>query len=459
MDDMEVSRALKQFGEKTRSTNLAFKKTKLVKILRSQTSQTRVRGKPKKSRQNPFEFLIFEQKDDEFENIDENEFFALMNDIKFNNYPNSKKFANALIYFPEKTKQFLPKIYENIQNNREPFQGLFLFDNEEDLVSYLTRTSLFCGDKWQEHMDRYFSFYFNQEDKEKIELAKKETIRWTLKDFYNYINDNKNEISLHIYQYAYLLTHNDVDKSIKHCFIEEIMASLLQSVYKKVDALNKSQEDIEEYQKNIKELNEIKQQVDLLKNENTLLIKELKQKDKQINHIKLESEKKLNEKLAEYNKLKENMECNFTKKIEHFAEQIKNNERIYNKKLADIQNENEKLKKELNEIQLYIEYAFPANEDRSYEFAVVHCIETKLVSIIYPEVLFINVNEWSERFRTLPKDIHTIYIVREGLSNRQVGCIQKDAKAQSIETKMIFAGNEKALIENIAILKNDKGEM
>ena len=102
LDDKEVSSALKKFGERTRSNNLAFKKTLLLRILRNQTAQTRVRGKPKNNRQNPFEFLIYGYKLDMFENMDENDFFMLINDKRFD-LPNHMKFANALIYFPERT--------------------------------------------------------------------------------------------------------------------------------------------------------------------------------------------------------------------------------------------------------------------------------------------------------------------------------------------------------------------
>ena len=143
-------------------------------------------------------------------------------------------------------------------------------------------------------------------------------------------------------------------------------------------------------------------------------MKQLKQKEKEIRNIKIASEKVYKQELAKYDKT-----------------------------LTVIKNENEQLKEKLNQIQLYIKYIFPQNQDGTYEFAIVHSIETRLATIIYPEVLFIHVEEWPEKFETLPKDISRIYMVREGLTNRQIRTIKKDVEGKSIKIQMIFAGNEK----------------
>lgn len=428
MDDIEVSKSLSNFNEKTRSTNTAFKKSKLMKILRNQTSKTRVRGKPKRNIVNPFEFLIFGQKDNNFENIDEKDFFIMLDDKDLNDYPDYKKFANALIYFPERTGELLPKIDENIKNNRKPFQGLVHFDNQEEVVSYITRVSLFSGNEWQKGVENYFSRFFNEEDKEKIKVAKTEIATLTLENFYQHINDDKNDIPLYIYRYAYLLIHNDVDDLVRHCLIEGIMVGLLQIAHDKINVLNKSTEVFEEYSQITKEFDALRQQLDSLEQNNATLLKKLRRKEKEINEIKLVHEERFNKELAKHNK-----------------------------KLINIQNENIKLKEKLNKIELCMKYAFPKNEGRDYMFAVVHCIETRLVSTIYPEILFIHVEEWSNKFGSLPQDIGTVYITREGLTNRQIRDINKDAETQCIKTKMIFAGNEKKMIESIAILKNEQG--
>ncbi|MFY9296131.1 MAG: hypothetical protein WBI88_10425 [Caldicoprobacterales bacterium] len=427
MDDVEVNKSLKKFNESTRSTSTVLKKSKLMKILRNQTYQTRVRGKPKR-KMNPFEFLVFQQKDEQFEDIDEKEFFIMLNDAKLKDYPDHKKFANALIYFPEKTKQLLPKIEENIKNNRKPFEDLVHFNNQEELESYIAQVSIFSGEKWQENIEAYLSPFFDDKDKEKIEAIKDDVATWSLKELYEQVNNTKNEIPLYIYQYTYLLTHEDVNDSIKHCFIEEIMAALLQTFHKKINSLKDNEELLEKYSLISKEFETAKQQLSILDTENKELMKQLKQKEKEIRNIKIASEKVYKQELAKYDKT-----------------------------LTVIKNENEQLKEKLNQIQLYIKYIFPQNQDGTYEFAIVHSIETRLATIIYPEVLFIHVEEWPEKFETLPKDISRIYMVREGLTNRQIRTIKKDVEGKSIKIQMIFAGNEKDLIECVAILKKEQG--
>lgn len=197
-------------------------------------------------------------------------------------------------------------------------------------------------------------------------------------------------------------------------------------------------------QKGYEKINELNKRIDKAKNQSYA---------ENAEELKIVNEKKLKDQLGKYIQSKKEMEDKLKEEINNFKSKLDKVQKNYDSKLNCIQSENEELKKILNEIQQYKDYAFPKSEDKSFEFAVVHYIEIKLASIIYPEVLFIPAEEWVNNVQTFPQDVNTVYIAREGLTNRQIKYIEKDATKRRIKTKIISAGNEKDLIENIAILR------
>ena len=201
-----------------------------------------------------------------------------------------------------------------------------------------------------------------------------------------------------IYIFAFLITHEKISKEVKHCLIEDLSVELLNikslESEKVVQRLTAKQETIAEKDKALLEQAQI---------ELSVLKKEIKALKKQLDQQEIQG-KKDQEIVQQLQKGIEKGKTDCKTKLEGIKKD-------YDTKLAMLSVENKKLDEELNKLRFCLQYTFPQSSIETYDFIIVHkYAEMMLVENIYPEIKFININQWNDNKNNISQDIDTIYI-------------------------------------------------
>lgn len=438
-DDIEVNDILKFFNCNVRTKNLDFKKTKIKTIVRTNHTIRQSKGI-----QNPFTAILMRHKVEEWESLNEKEFFITLNkDI--NKIPDYVKFANLLIKYPDENK-YIELINDNINNKKYIFDFDFKFNNENEIIEYSSKLLNNLGESIFEDIKKYFLKAIKsnllKSTVENIDDIK----NWSIVDLFNKLEDN-NEDNNTFMKFEYIRTHNGVNKEILINLDFDILFYLV-SLFEK-ESMNGSKESLEE-------LREIKDKVNKLNDDYKKLSKAGKDKDKENKEIiqKLKSEVKANMKSEEeINKVKEQMDiqCNRNNFLAESVKDLKSKNDLLNSELKECREKIKTYTDKITSTELYYKYNFQLNEVDEKIFGVIYCMHIEVAKIIFGEVEFIHIDNWKKQISTIKK----LFIQREGVSTRELMNIKKYCiKNGIVIVDSISVHDEKKLIETISLIKN-----
>lgn len=430
-DEKEINRILKLFDFNIRSNNLDLKKMKIKTMIRTNQPYK----KSKKSILNPFTRILRGHKVDDWDCLSEKEFFITLNK-NIGEISDYVKFANLLLKYPDDKNKYIEMIESNRKNKKYAFDFNINFDSEKEITDYYSKLS---GN--QEYILNNIKKYFlralklnlfKMESEESIKDIKK----WDMSILYNSLKKD-NEAQNSIMKFDYLITHEDMDKSILNQFCIDICLYLI-SVFENscenvnTSALEKLQNKADRLQNEYKQIEkDYKDTCKKLKNE--ILINKVNKSEmrKYEEEIKKHSDKnsKLSEKINEINE-----------KVRSLTSQLK-----------EEKDNNKDLNKKITNTELYYEYSFPKCEATEKIFGFIYSMQIDVVKTIFGEVEFIYKDDWIKLIDKVKK----IYIQREGISTKELLKIKNYCAKQGIKVmKSVSIHDEKSLIESIAIIKN-----
>ncbi|BDR87834.1 hypothetical protein [Clostridium tetani] len=439
-DDVEVNKILKFFNCNVRTKNLDFKKTKIKTIVRTNHTIKQLKGI-----RNPFTAILIRHKVEEWECLNEKEFFITLNKHT-DQIPDYVKFANLLIKYPDKKEKYIELINKNIKNNKYMFDFNFDFNNEEEVIEYSSKLLNNLGDGVFDNIKKYFmkalKLNLLQSTVENIDDIK----NWSIMDLFNNLEED-NEANNTFMKFEYMRTHNDIDRDILTKLHLDIVFHLL-SLFES-ECINRGK-------KNLGELEKIKDETKKLNDEYKKLLKEGKKKDKENKEIiqKLKNEVKANMKSGEeLNRLKEQMDiqCSRNNFLFGSVKELKNKNSLLSNELKDCKERIKSYTDKITSTELYYKYSFQSNGINEKIFGLIHSTQIEVAKIIFGEVEFIYIDNWKKQIGNIKK----LFIQREGISTRELINIKKYCNKNGIKiVDTVSIHDEKKLIETISIIKN-----
>lgn len=439
-DDVEVNNVLKLFNCNVRTKNLNLKKMKIKTIVR--TNHTIKKSKKVK---NPFAAILIRHKVEEWECLNEKEFFITLNKDT-EKIPDYVKFANLLIKYPNEKEKYMELINENIRSNKYIFDFNFNFNNEEEIIEYSSKLLNNLGEGVFDNIKKYFMKALKS-NLLKLTIENIDDIKnWSIMDLFNNLKED-NEANNTFMKFEYMRTHTDVDKDILTKFHLDIVFYLL--FLFENECKNGRKESLEE-------LGKIKDKISKLNDDYKKLLKEGKEKDKENKEIiqKLKNEVKVNMKSEEeLNKLKEQMDiqCSKNNFLLGSVNELKNKNNLLNNELKNCKEKIKTYGDKITSTKLYYKYNFQSNEINEKTFGLIHSTHIEVAKIIFGEVEFIHIDNWKKQISNIKK----LFIQREGISTRELINIKKYCNKNGIEiVDTVSIHDEKKLIETISIIKN-----
>ncbi|MBV7276435.1 hypothetical protein I6U48_26500 [Clostridium sp. PL3] len=439
-DDVEINNILKFFNCNVRTKNLELKKTKIKTIVR--TNHTL---KQSKGIKNPFTAILMRHKVEEWEDLNEKEFFITLNKDT-DKIPDYVKFANLLIKYPNDKEKYIELINENIKDDKYMFNFNMSFNNEEEVVEYSSKLLNNSGDGILNSIKKYFLKALKC-NLLKSTVANIDDIKnWSVMDLYNNLEED-NEPNNTFMKFEYIRTHNNIEKDILNKIHLDIMFHLL-------DLFDSQFTD--ESKKDLAELGELKDKINKLQDTYKKLLKKSKDKDKENKEIiqKLKNEVKANmESEEELNKLKEQMDiqCSRNDFLVKSVKELKNKNDLLNNELKDCKEKIKTYTDKITSTELYYKYNFQSNGINEKIFGLIHSTHIEVAKIIFGEVEFIHIDNWEKQINNVKK----LFIQREGVSTRELINIKKYCNKNGIEIiNTVSIHDEKKLIETISVIKN-----
>lgn len=382
-----------------------------------------------------FNKFIIQNKDEDLSELTENEYLMFLRYFSSKNYPNHKKFINFLIYFPEKSGEMLPKISENIKQNKNVFDFDIFFD-ESDLVDYLNKI-FNCFDK--KHIANMIDFTLVSAhetgliDLESIDVE--EVKKYNLDDLLKKLESLNLEEEL-LHKYWYMKTHK-IEEPLYSQFLLNIYSNFVGLF---IPFLKKAN-DVEDYKKVVEEKNK-------LKSENEKLEKSLR-RYKNVSE-KLEKSIKNNQELQkDIEKKQKQISANNTNIIK-----IESKNKQSMKDYEEVKELSEKYQIEIKNLNLCFDMF--ANDLYNKNIAIVSAFNREKIKILHDnELLFVKSEEVNKRkILNLPQDIKIVLIERYGINSRTIRNIKKQFEDKDIIISIINSNDDKELLEEIIKAKH-----
>lgn len=451
LDNEATDNLLKAFNENVKLNNLEFKKIKLMKILRGAPSN---RKKPK-IKMNPFEFAIYQCVNESFKTYNAYELFQMFSEDVQELIPNYTKIANALFYHEKETKENLDKIIENYTNEETLFKNIVNFSSIEEVEEFLMKDEK-CVLAIKDLLIGYILKNITEEEKLILDSGNLKNImkEWTLVHYYNNFIELSKEFPIYLIQLEYLSLNKNKT---------EIENGIAMDMLFNYNNLNKNQYNQQKEEILNRLLEEIKSKANLLSQQNIQLIKDNKGYNNKF--IKFEKEIAAKEdKIDNYEK-RLVKEVNENKKLEdslsedkNLIEKLRINNKDTKEEIKILKNKNLEFMKKIEHMDSYFECSCSyADNEKTEKFIIITSMEVDICKIIYPEIIFININNLngSKCEDKIPKNIEYIYIQRNGTSSSMINSIEKFAKRNNIKSKLIIKSNQRELIEEIVKIKNN----
>jgi hypothetical protein len=434
-DEAEINRILKGLNESV-GDNLTVSKMKIKKAYNRGQIAGNIKGKSRKSIE-PFN-VIFNKHRKNFNGLNEKEFFVLMQD-KINILSNYEKFANSVIYYPNKTNEYLPIMKENYKNNKPIFDLGYTLDSDEEAANYIIHRSPYSSDKiCKDVIEETVGKYLTTEDIQKIKSYSKQIGGLGIREVYNMVNNNEFDIPTFLVEYIYSLTHERENPELVRIFLIEILTNMAKEYKNKEVVDETSSASAEENQQLFALIEQYKSKINELEEE----CKALKKSKREM----LKSNKTHENELKELKTQLEEIE----KKKQELIESIKNESA---NEISKLISEKTKIENELNIIKESIRNIGHLGKEGQI-FAFIHSRDVNLAQKIFPEVLFIP----SKQFKNANdikyiKGIKHLYIQRQGVLSSQIATWEHIGQANNIIIKTVEASCEKEIIEQLARIK------
>lgn len=464
LDEKAVDKLLKTFNQNVKSDNLSLKKLKLKKTFRGLSNNP----KGNKCNMSPFDFAVYKYSNKNFSNLDAMEMFDLFSRDTEEKIPGYIKMANAIYYHRKYTQEKLDRILENYNNNNNLFENILTFSSNEEVEKFLCKDKK-CSIQIKNYIIEYLLIELDEESKQKLDELREIVSSWTLVDYQNNFTGFMKEYPSYLIEMAYLEKHQnkvEIENGIaldmifnyycdkKNILKEETNRNEIKKVEEQIKQLDNQIADLEKDNNNLEEKN-----INLVKS-NKLLKKQVEQKINEFNGIKGKAynyEKELKYKSNKIRELKD--------KISGLQDAILKNDNM-EKQILLLKEQNKKLildsnilNNKMDYMNYYLEYACSTveNKEVNYIFAIITASNVEICKRLFPEVLFININNLEKELcEKKALNINKIYIQRNGIASSKIDFIEKFSKHNNIDTKIIMSSNEKELIEKIVKIKIEK---
>ncbi|MEC2076109.1 hypothetical protein [Metabacillus fastidiosus] len=439
-DEKEIDYILEVFDEtvpghsKKSSSTMERKKQYIKLVFQGRT----VRMKRKRKKGHPFytyinKYKLISKTDD----MKVEDFFIQLQQLEDTaaNY----RFAQALLNFPNETREKMPLMIENFKNGKDPFALGDIFETEEEWKNHFRRTKRFLGEKMTEAFLGDIKKYFSEDILNKVKELEKITADfkvWEINQKINELGENYPALAI---IYSFIETHPDEDQDILHALTLECAIKLM----KELSSICKN-ETVEDQ--------EFKEQIQKLKDE-------IEGKDKKIVTInnRLRDIRKLQQQEAKEQERLQKKELDLLRQLKEkerkldatslsFQLKIKDINATHIKEYDQLKNEVNVLHNQINDLQKYL-------QDKSTpKFAVVYTCSTHIIEMMYPEVLVTHVSQW-ETFKHKISSVKQLYIQRNGMSTPQFFKIKEEAKKFGIKDEAFQADSVKGVIDWIGYYK------
>ncbi len=387
-----------------------------------------------------FDNFIMQNRDEEIAGLTEREYLVFLRYIGKNNYSNDKKLINLLGHYPKLAEEYISKISENLNSDRHLYDFDIIFEDEE--IENLFNKTFKNNDEKSiiKLSDSILNFIIEENilDVSKVKDVNIEKVKnYTLKDLFQNRDKISDEEEL-LSKYFYIKTHD---------IAEPLYSRLLLNIY--YDFLHILEPSILKI-KDMEENKNLLSQNEKYKKENKELKRKMnryEQKQKKAEKIFEENEKYkkiIQSKEKKINKYKEDME-----ELSSLIKEVDDNQ-IKIKKL------NSQYKNVVNEFNCYIESLNSGVMNKNILLITERNIE--LIEKLYgKEIILLSINELEKKNQLMKenKEIKGILIERIGISSNSIISIKKQFIKEGILMKIINPNDDKELLEEIVIMKED----
>lgn len=386
---------LKCFKDSATFGNLELKRLKLRKHFRTNTKKF------------GFANAIRGCRMPEFESYSEEEFFKHMSLLKASELTDDIRFANALLFFPEKTRSLMPKLVENHESGKPLFSGLYNFDTEDEIRKFIKDTINMGNGEMIREMTECLMDMLPEEDVKKVEEIVGKISEFTLGEYFESFSELEKKHGYVLVQLAFCRCNPDEDSEMMFGMLKDTILYCLQKAKLRrnfvTDAEKKQMDQLK------KEHDHALTNMDNLKGMNKLLTEENKILEKKIRKLQqeLEVRKAENEKLKRDGEASSNRAC-----------QLENQWKRIDKNINSMVFENE------------------------HKHVVISCHANEVLERLFPQVVFITMDEWNDSKRKLLSkngSYKRIFIQRNGVSTGQIDKVREFASSRDIPCSLFMA--------------------
>lgn len=458
LDEKATNDLLKIFSPSTKNGNVEFKKVQLRKVFKGLQGNN---IKKKKQKFNEFDIAINQFVNPQYRKRTKQELITIFGRDIRSKIPYHIKFANLYFYHTELVKEKLNIMNENFENKSNLCRGIMNYESIEEVENDLKSNMMF-NISIKEKVCSFIKENLNEEDIIKFEEIKDIIYSWSLVDFYNNIIDLSEKYPIYLIQLQFLAINENKPEIENGISIE-----MLLNYYDEVNMVkfNQSIDGIEEVEKLKKEISQHKLEYEKLNNEYKGLNKKLQRYEKkEIELVKKNKKYEVNNNYYEEKNAELINELNSQKKL---VEEVKLKNEEYKCRIIEEEQKNIELIIEVNEfkekINTFEAYKLQAcsiesSSKKEYEFVLICKKENILCRMFYPEILFIDSDEWEnyfEQYKIEINKINKVYIQRCGLTNIERRKINRILNKNSINAYTINGQNEREILETIIKIKNN----
>ncbi|MBD8115015.1 hypothetical protein [Priestia megaterium] len=443
--DKEVKEILKVFketipGNPNQNASLNSKKRHIRSIFRGQTPKMNRRRGPTSGKGHPFYIYLtkkYKASIPNIENMEAEDLFRTFQNQK--NLESSYRFAQALLHFPEQTREKLEHMIRNLESGKDIFELGYKLETEEDWKNHFRKTQRYFGSQVVKELKEDIIGYFDEEIIKKMDVLNDFTKELKILDLKDNVIELEKEYPLYAIFYSFVDTHPEEDQDILIAVMLKSITNLLKINSEKIDkkqsieeVYNKLEESLQSIEKKDQRILDLSNDIKGMRKNYTLISKEKKELEKK-NSLYKNDIKKLEDQLDEYKEL-------------------------YVKQLKEIEKEHEKQKKELlEEKQNLTEREHNLKEqvkDVTSEdlFAVVYSLHNDLLQELYSEIPTAHFTDW-KAFKNEIDQVDTLFIQRNYMTTSQFFKIKSEAKKLGIECITFNADSPKEIMDYIGYYK------
>jgi DNA repair exonuclease SbcCD ATPase subunit len=392
-----------------------------------------------RNRADPFFFYLQKYNSKDMQSYSFEEFLEVITTMEDANMPDYKKLALAIMNHPQKLREIMPTLVQNLKEGKSLFNATQVLASDEEVRSfYKNHGMFFANDKIKFLIETIENLLLEPMVKQLTVLEKK-IENLSLVEFHKVKKSLKNEFPLFLLNFAYVKTHPKEEDDILQAFCIDTLARIAEEQTEIIDDLAL---EVEKYKK-------IEAEVEQLRKDTAGYADELAHKNEKYKASQKEVQQ-LSKKVTQLETTLQRTEKNLTEELEKKRKEAEKMKQEYEAKIK------EAYKKQRN-----MEMLFQNQESEQYpDFAVVYTIGGEIFDMFFPEILAISIEEWEKQKKNIPKEnIKKLYIQRDGISSSKYLNVVEFADKHQIEKHAFFASTPKKLLEIIGHLKYENGSV